>query len=132
MSEQFDFEVMYQQLKQLYKEKELSLYEANIFEFVSVIKQQPNLLTAEDISSLEDLLKTLPDDVNKISNQITLWYETRQTIEEAIFAFPANSSVKGPRGVKPKITPKVAKELIENVVRQSQPPSQSSTSPSQQ
>ena len=132
MSEQFDFEVMYQQLKQLHEEQKLSPYEANIFEFVSVIKQQPNLLNAEDISSLEDLLQTLPDDVNKISNQITLWYETRRTIEEAIFELPENSSERDPRGRKPRITPKEAKELIENVVRQSKPPSQSSTSPSQQ
>ena len=97
MSEQFDFEVMYQQLKQLHEEQKLSPYEANIFEFVSVIKQQPNLLNAEDISSLEDLLQTLPDGVNKISNQITLWYETRRTIEEAIFELPENSSERDPR-----------------------------------
>ncbi len=132
MSEQFDFEVMYQQLKQLHEEQKLSSYEANIFEFVSVIKQQPNLLNAEDISSLEDLLQTLPDDVNKISNQITLWYETRRTIEEAIFELPENSSERDPRKRKPRISPKEAKELIKNVVRQSKPPSQSSTSPSQQ
>ena len=132
MSEQFDFEAIYQKLKQLHEAKELSPYEANIFDFVSVIKEQPDLLTAEDRLSLEDLLKTLPDDVNEISNQITVWYENRPLIEDAIFDIPTNSNERGAGGRKTKPTAREFKELIENVVRQSETSSQPSTNPPQE
>lgn len=120
MSEQFDFEAIYQQLKQLHEEKELSPYEANIFDFVSVIKEQPNLLTLEDWLSLDDLLKTLPDDVNEISNQIADWYGKHPHIEDAIFKLPTYSNQKGAGSRKVKPTDKEFKILIENAIRQSE------------
>ena len=132
MSKQFDFEAIYQQLKQLHEEKKLSPYEANIFDFVSVVKQQPDLLTPEDRSSLEDLLKTLADDVNEISNQIADWYGEHPHIEHAIFELPTYTEKRGVEGRKTKLTDKEYKELIENVVRQSETSSQSSTNQPQQ
>ncbi len=98
---------------------DLSPYEQNLLDFVYVLQQQPDLLTPETKSSLEDLLKRLPDDVDEISNQITLWYENHPNIEGAIFELPTNSSERGAASRKTKMTPKEAKELIENAIRQS-------------
>ncbi len=103
----------------------LSPYEQNIVDFAYVLQKKPDLLSLETKSSLEDLLKNLPDDVNEISNQITLWYENHPNIEKAIFELlelPLNSSVRGAGNRKTKMTPKEAKELIENAMRQSETP----------
>lgn len=132
MSEKLNFEAIYQQLKQLYKEKKLSTYEANIFDFVSIIKQRSDLLTSGDISSLEDLLKRLPDDIKEISNQITIWYENHETIESLILALPQYPPApRHPRGYSHQVTPKQFNQLIKIAVRQSKPSSESSTSSSQ-
>jgi hypothetical protein len=122
MSEQFDFNATYQQLKQLHDDKELSPHEAKIFDFVSVIKEQPDLLTAEYRASLENLLEKVSDDVNEISNQITVWYKNCPLIKKAIFERPTYSNERGAGGRKTKLTDKEFKQLIENVVRDSKPP----------
>jgi hypothetical protein len=101
---------------------ELSPYEQNILDFVYVLEQQPNLLTPEDRLSLEELLTISPDDVEQISNDITIWYENHPDIEAAIFELPINFLSRGPGGRQAKITPREAKELIENAVRRSKPP----------
>ena len=74
----------------------MSIYEQNIVDFIYVLENQPNLLTPEDSLSLEDLLKTLPDDLEEISNKITLWYDQRQTIKKAIFELPEYSHDRDP------------------------------------
>ena len=119
MSDIFDLEATYEKLKQFHEEKELSPYEANIFDFVSVIKEKPNLLTAEDKLSLEKLLTTLPDNVVEVSNQIAEWYEERPHIEDAIFELPIYTNQKGAGSRKVKPTDKEIKELIEHIVHQS-------------
>ena len=125
MSEQFNFDNVYKQLKELHQDKELSPYEANIFDFVSVIIEQPNLLTQDDRLSLEELLPTLPDDIVGVSNRIAEWYSDRTVIEDAIFDRPTFSASKGIGGRKVKPTPKELKKLVENAVRQSKSDSSS-------
>ena len=110
----------------------LSSYEQTIVNFAHVLQTKPHLLTREIKSSLEDLLKTLPDDVNEISYQITIWNENYPTIEDAIFELPTNSTERGAAGHETKMTPKEAKDLIENAVRQSESSTQTPTNQPQQ
>ena len=132
MSEQFNFDNVYKQLKELHQDKELSPYEANIFDFVSVIIEQPNLLTQDDRLSLEELLPVLPNDIVGVSNRIAQWYGDRPHIEDIIFDRPTFSSSKGIGGRKVKPTPKELKKLVENAVRQSKSVSLPSNNQSQQ
>ena len=132
MSEQFDFDNVYKQLKELHKERKLSPYEAKIFDFVSVIIEQPNLLTTDDRLSLEELLPNLPDDTIGVSNRITEWYGERPHIEDVIFDRPTFSASKGIGGSKTKPTAKEFKNLVENAVRQSKSVSLPSNNQSQQ
>lgn len=110
----------------------LSPYEQNIVDFTHVLQTKSHLLNKEIKSSLEALLKSLPDDVNEISYQITIWYENYPSIEEAIFELPTNSTERGAAGRETKMTPKEAKELIENAVRQSETSTQTPTDQPQQ
>ncbi|MDJ0714680.1 MAG: hypothetical protein QNJ54_10740 [Prochloraceae cyanobacterium] len=104
----------------------MSDHKKNILDFIEVLENQPSLLTPDDSLDLQKLLKTLPDDIKEFSNQITSWYYQRQTIKNAIFALPEDPTERNPRKRKSNITTEEAKELIENVVRQSKKSSESS------
>lgn len=79
----------------------LSPYEANILDFVQIAEKQPELLTDEDRASLADLLTTLPDNIEQISDKLALWYETRPHILNAILELPpSDTGERGPGGAK--------------------------------
>lgn len=110
----------------------LSDYEENIITFVYLVQTKPELFTAEDHADLEDLLSTLPDDVEEISNSIALWCEEHPPILDAILNIPIDDldSLRAADGRATSLTGKESKEMLENSVTQSsqskQPPSSSS------
>ncbi|MBK1989697.1 hypothetical protein A0J48_019525 [Sphaerospermopsis aphanizomenoides BCCUSP55] len=111
----------------------MSPYEENILTFVYVIKNQPELLTTEDRTDVLELLATLPDDVEEISNAIALWYETRPQILEAILNVPIEDldNVRAAGGNKTPMTASESKDMIENSVTESNKLNQSNSSSSQ-
>ncbi|OKH43636.1 hypothetical protein NIES2101_29890 [Calothrix sp. HK-06] len=104
---------------------ELSPYEENILDFVNLAKTQNNLLTEDDWVSLRELIATLPDDIEIISDELALWYDNRPHILNAILELPIEESAnnRGPQGRKTRLNPKEVKEMIDNIVRQSIPSS---------
>lgn len=107
-----------------------SLHEQNIFDFVTVIEQYPDLLTPQIKSSLEDLIKILPNDLIEISNQVTLWFEKYDTIENKMNEVRKdNASVKGMARRPTASTPESAIKLIENAVRDSSKPQPNNPQP---
>lgn len=97
----------------------LSDYEANILDFVNLVYEQPDLLSDKDYNNLVELLKTLPDDVEEISNALALWYDDRPKMLNAILEMTPSDDVRGPGGRDTRLTAAEVKELIKNVVRQS-------------
>lgn len=107
----------------------LSPYEENIIDFNSIIKNRPELLSDEDRLSLEQLMSSLPDDVEEISNAIALWTEEHPKVLDALVELtPSESRERGLGGSTIRLTAKDAKDLIENTVRQSISNSSSQTS----
>lgn len=101
----------------------LSPYEANILDFVNLVDEQPDLLSDKDYNNLVELLKTLPDDVEEISDALALWYDDRPKMLNAILEMtPSNDGVRGPGGRDTRLTAAEVKELLKNVVRQSSLP----------
>lgn len=98
----------------------MSPYEENILTFADILEKQPDLLTVEDRADILELLSTLPSDVEKISNEIALWYETRPQIFDAILKMPIDmENLRGAGGRSTPITGVESKEIIENSVIQS-------------
>ncbi|MBG1259617.1 hypothetical protein [Nostoc commune] len=114
-------------------ESKMSPYENNILTFVYILQNQPELLTAEDRTDVLELLATLPDDVEEISNAIALWYESHPQILDAILNVPIEDldSLRAAGGRSTPITGAESKELIENSVTQSSKSSQPDSSSSQ-
>ncbi|MEC4817729.1 MAG: hypothetical protein SAK29_31320 [Scytonema sp. PMC 1069.18] len=110
---------------------ELSPYEENILDFVKIAQTQPDLLTAEDRAALGELFATLPDDIEEISDALALWYEDRPHILNTILDLPIEESAshRGPGGRKTRLNPKDAKDMIDNIVRQSTPSQELQASP---
>ncbi|MEG4022521.1 hypothetical protein [Microcoleus sp. S13C4] len=110
----------------------LSDYEENIITFVYLAQTKPELFTAEDRADLKELLATLPDNVEEISNAIALWCEERPQVLDAILDIPIDDldSLRAAGGRATPLTGKESKEMLENSVTQSsqskQPPSSSS------
>ncbi|NER28150.1 MAG: CHAT domain-containing protein [Symploca sp. SIO1C4] len=112
------------------KKMALSPYEETILDFVYIAQNKPELFTAEDRADFAQLVATLPEDVEVISNAIAFWCQTRPHILDAIFALPVgeSDSVRAAGGRNTPMTGKEAKEAIENTVRESIPPEKSQTS----
>jgi hypothetical protein len=107
----------------------LSPYEENIIDFNSIIEKHPELLSDEDCLSLEQLMSSLSDDVEEISNKIAEWTEEHPKVLDALLELPPSKSGKrGLGGSTIRLTAKDAKDLIENTVRQSISKSSSQTS----
>jgi hypothetical protein len=111
----------------------MSPYEENILTFAYILEEQPDLLTAEDRADILELLATLPNDVEEISNAIVLWYETRPQIFDAILKMPIDNldSLRAAGGRSTPITGAESKEIIENSVIQSKKPDRSDPDPNQ-
>jgi len=105
----------------------LSPYEETILDFVYIAQNQPELFTPEDRADFAELIATLPEDVEEISNAIALWCETRPHILDAIFDLPVeeSASVRAAGGRETPLTGKESKDAIENTVRESIPPEKS-------
>ena len=111
----------------------MSPYEENILTFVYILKKQPELLTPEDHTDVLELLATLPDDVEEISNAIALWYETRPQILDAILNVPIEDldSLRSADNPSTPITGAESNEIIENSGMESSKSNQSDSSSSQ-
>jgi hypothetical protein len=109
----------------------LSPYEETILDFIYIAQNQPELFTAEDRTDFAQLVATLPDDVEEISNAIALWCDTHPHILNAIFALPIEEldSLRAAGGRNTPLTGKEAKDAIENTVRESIPPEKSPPPP---
>ena len=97
----------------------MSLYEANLSKFIYIIQTQPNLLSAEDWLSLEELLLTVPDDIKELSNEIIAWRNNRPAIKDAMRKLPKEET--GDKGLKDQPTnlkPQEFKKIIKNETRQ--------------
>ncbi|HEY9669046.1 MAG TPA: hypothetical protein V6C91_19705 [Coleofasciculaceae cyanobacterium] len=57
-----------------------SFHEQNIEAFIDLLKSQRSLFSAQDRTSLEQLIATLPDDEEKISEALASWYEKHPKI----------------------------------------------------
>lgn len=111
----------------------LSIYEENILDFNSIVKNKPELLSSEDRLSLKQLMSSLPDDVEGISNAIAEWTEEHPKVLDALSDLPSSESgEKGLGGSTIRLTAKDARDLIENTVRQSISNSSSQTSQTSQ
>ena len=110
----------------------LSDYEENIITFVYLVQTQPELFTAEERADLKDLLSTLPDDVEEISNAIALWCEEHPQILDAILNIPIDDldNLRAAGGRATRLTGIESKEMIENSVTQSSQSKQSQSSSS--
>ncbi len=113
--------------------QEMSPYQENILTFVYVLRNKPELLTVENRTEILELLATLPDDVEEISNAIALWYQTRPQILDAILNVPIEGldSLRAADGRSTPITGAESKEMIENSVTESSKSNQSDSSSSQ-
>jgi hypothetical protein len=111
----------------------MSPYEENILTFAYILEKQPDLLTVEDRADILELLATLPSDVEKISNEIALWYETRPQILDAILKMPIDNleTVRAAGGRSTPIAGAESKEIIENSVIQSKKPERQNPDPNQ-
>ena len=109
----------------------LSPYEETILDFIYVAQKQPELFTTEDRADFAQLVATLPDDLEEISNEIALWCEAHPHILNAIFDLPVEEldSLRAAGGRNTPLTGKEAKDAIENTVRESSPPPQPKSSP---
>jgi hypothetical protein len=109
----------------------LSPYEETILDFIYIAQNQPELFTAEDRTDFAQLVATLPDDVEEISNAIALWCDTHPHILDAFFALPIEEldSLRAAGGRNTPLTGKEAKDAIENTVRESIPPEKSPPPP---
>lgn len=97
----------------------MSPYETNLSNFIHIIKTQPNLLSAEDWLSLEELLPTIPDDLEELSNGITIWYENRPAIDDAIMELPIEEADdRAPKDQPTNPQAQDYKKMIENETRQ--------------
>ena len=107
-----------------------SPYEETILDFIYIAQTQPELFTAEDRTDVAKLVATLPEDIEKISNEIAIWCDTHPHILDAIFALPVEeASLRAAGGRNTPLTGKEAKDAIENTVRESSPPPQPKSSP---
>ena len=107
----------------------MSPYQTNLSNFIYIIQTQPDLLSAEDWLSLEELLLTVPDDIKELSNAIITWRNSRPAIKDAMRKLPKKEADdKGPKD-QPTNPPQDYKKMTENETRKhtnrSNSPSQS-------
>lgn len=111
-----------------------SPYEANILDFNYLVAEKPELISDENWASLEALLSRFPKDAEKvsieqISDELALWCERHPKVLDALLEIPpTDTGERGPGGRPTRLTPKEALELLENIVRQSKPDSESPSS----
>jgi hypothetical protein len=109
----------------------LSSHERNIRDFLDFAQKNIELFTDEICASLAEILPTLPDDIEKISDAIALWCEKHPQIYDAFINLPiTNLSDRAPGGGPTEITAQQVKAELDNRFRQSKPSSQ--TQPSSQ
>lgn len=108
----------------------MSPYEQNILDFYKIYEENSELFTDDDRISLEALKASFSenDDIEKISDAIALWCEEHPKILDALLELPPiDTGERGPGGRPTRLTSKEALELLDNIVRQSKPDSESSS-----
>ena len=106
----------------------MSPYEQNILDFYQIYEDNPELFTDDDRASLAELQATFSEDDNieKISDEIALWCEDHPHILNILLEIPpGDTGERGPGGRPTRLTQKEALKLLENIVRQSKPDSES-------
>ena len=100
----------------------VSPYEANILDFNYLVTENPELLSDEDLVSLEALLSSLPENIEAISDELARWIENHPRILDALLELPpSDTSERGPGNRRSRLTAKEASGLLKNLVRQSKP-----------
>ena len=105
-------------------------YEENIATFINLLDNQPSLFSPANLDELEQLIASLPDDIEKISEAISLWYEQQPKIIDAQLQLLNESNspnslitkVKAPgkdKGNVPESDPNINKETLENAIKRS-------------
>jgi DNA-binding SARP family transcriptional activator len=61
----------------------MSLPEQKIDSFLELLTQQRNLFSAEQLTELSQLIESLPDELDVLSEAITTWCANNPAIEEA-------------------------------------------------
>lgn len=108
-------------------ETPMNLYDLKILSLLHLLATQLDLFSNQDKTDLLNLIDTLPNDTETISNEIVLWYADRPKIKEAMLNLSDSEPVAlGPGGKAATLTPEGYKELIKNAIRQGQSDDQSS------
>lgn len=100
----------------------LNPYEQNIQDFKYLLQTQPELFTDSDRAEVTNLIRTLPENIEQISDAIATWCEAHSNVLDALLALPiGDSNVRGPGNRPTQLDPKEAKEdLLDNLTRKSQ------------
>ncbi|MEQ9354505.1 Rpn family recombination-promoting nuclease/putative transposase [Coleofasciculus chthonoplastes] len=101
----------------------LSFPEQNVDAFIELLTEQYSLFSSGYLAELEQLLAPLPDDIEELSEAISIWCEQHPEIDEAqLKLLPDNSSEKAPGSKEGKVKPpnyELNKQAILNAIQQS-------------
>jgi hypothetical protein len=102
------------------------LSEQNIAAFIQLLNNRSSLFSSGDLAELEQLITTLPDDNEKISREISIWYETKPKIMDAqlkllqkIISQIDDRAPGSDKGHVPKSDPNINKQTLENAIKRS-------------
>ncbi|MEC4817346.1 MAG: hypothetical protein SAK29_29350 [Scytonema sp. PMC 1069.18] len=110
--------------------------EQNIVGFVKLIESQPSLFSSSDQTLLWELVSTLPNDPEQISNAIALWCKSRPHILNELMPLIANVKendleLRAPKKDVKSPDPKDYNDILLNAVRVSFPNSTPQQPPNQ-
>jgi hypothetical protein len=61
----------------------MSFSEKNIATFIRLLETQLSLFSSQELTELQQLIDSLPDDIERISEELSAWYEEREKICDA-------------------------------------------------
>ncbi|MBF2017239.1 MAG: hypothetical protein IGS23_18955 [Rivularia sp. T60_A2020_040] len=101
----------------------MTFAEQNLDAFMDLLKTQPALFSKENIVNLEKLISNTPDDVEKLSTAVALWYQNYPKILDSQLALLNHSlTVRGLGSAKanPNIPEyQLDKKTLLNAIQQS-------------
>jgi DNA-binding transcriptional MerR regulator len=106
-----------------------------IYTFIELLTQQRSIFSSEQLDELNQLVEPLSDDVDTLSNQISLWIDKNPKIKESqdklLDKMNGNSSEKAPgsgEGNIPKPIIALNKKTLKNAIQQGSVSDQSQSS----
>jgi predicted transposase/invertase (TIGR01784 family) len=106
--------------------KTMSFSEQNVDVFIELLTEQRSLFSPEDLTELDRLIATLPDDLDELSTALSTWSENRPEILEAqlkrLEPFVNNSGEKAPGSKEGQVPPpnsQLNKQTLQNAIQQS-------------